>query len=270
MRIASLGHLVFAVAMIGLGMLGFVRGDFEGVWNGVPEHLAAREILPYLCASVALACGLGLLFQRTAALAARVLLLYLLAWLILVKGRFLVIAPLEEGSYQSAGENAVIVAGAWVLYAWFAGEWDRRRLAFAAGDNGVRIARVFYGLAMIAFGFSHFVYLNMTAPLVPHWLPGTPVGWAYFTGGAYLAAGAAVLTGMLARLGAALSTAQMGSFTLLIWIPLVAAGDIGAFQWGEFVASCVLAASGWVITDSYREASWFALAGRSRQARAAG
>jgi uncharacterized membrane protein len=269
MRIVSLGHLVFAAAMIAVGLLGFVKGDFEGIWNGVPEHLPAREILAYVCASVALACGAGLLFRRTAAVAARVLLLYVVVWLILVKGRYIVLAPLEEGSYQSAGESAVIVAGAWVLYTWLAGEWDERRLAYATGDDGVRIARVLYGLALLAFGFSHFVYLNLTAPLVPQWLPGAPVGWAWFTGGAYLAAGAAVLTGMLARLAAALSTLQMGSFVLLIWIPLVAAGHIGAFQWGEFVATCVLTAGSWAVTDSYRGVPWFALPGRHRQASAA-
>lgn len=265
MRVASLGHAIFAIAMIALGVLGFSKGDFEGVWGGAPARLPGRELLPFLCASVSLACGLGLLFQRTRAWAARVLILYLLIWLLVFKGRFILIAPLEEGSYQSAGETAVILAGAWVLFAWFAAEWDKRYFAFATGDNGVRIARALYGLALIAFGFSHFVYLNLTAPLVPAWL-GWPVGWAYFTGGAYLAAGVAVLTGVFARLAAALSTLQMGLFAVLIWIPLVASGRIGAFQWGEFIVTCILAASSWVLTDSYRDTPWFAAPGRSRQA----
>jgi uncharacterized membrane protein len=258
MRITSLGRGVFAAAMIALGLAGFIRGDFEGVWNGVPAHMAGRELLPYVCALISLACGLGLLFQRTAAFAARLLLIVLLIWLLVFKGRFIIAAPLEEGSYQSAGENAVIVAGAWVLYAQLAAAWDKRRLAFATGENGVRIARVLYGLALIAFGFSHFVYLDLTAPVVPAWLP-WHVGWAYFTGGAYLAAGAAVLTGVFARLAAALSTLQMAGFLVLIWIPLVASGHIGAFQWGEFVVTCVLVASAWVVTESYRDRDWFAL-----------
>jgi hypothetical protein len=169
-----------------------------------------------------------------------------------------------EGAYQSNGENAVLVAGAWVLYAWFATPWDQRHFGFATGDRGVHIARVPYGLAMLAFGLSHFFYLNMTAPLVPAWLP-WHVGWAYLTGATYLAAGAAVLSGVWARLAAVLSTAQMGAFTFLVWVPLMTAGTISTRQWGEFVASWVLTAAAWVVTDSFRGTPWLAVGSRYAQ-----
>ena len=168
------------------------------------------------------------------------------------KLRFIILAPTVEVSYQNNGENAVMVAGAWVLYAWFAVDWDRHRLSFAVGNKGVRLARVLYGLALIAFGLSHFAYLNMTAPLVPGWLP-AHVFWAYFTGCTYLAAAAAMLIGVYARPAAALSAVQMGLFTLLVWVPRMAAGQLSADQWGEFVVSWTLTAAAWVVADSYRD-----------------
>jgi uncharacterized membrane protein len=261
MRVASAGHAVFAATLIALGIVGLIKGDFTAVWQPVPKGLPAREVLAYLCACVSLASGIGLLWQRVAATAARVLLAYLLVWTLLFKARFILLAPTVEVSYQSCGENVVLVAGAWVLYAWFAGDWDRQRLGFATGERGVRIARVLYSLAMIAFGLSHFAYVNQTAPLVPSWLP-WHVAWAYFTGSTYLAAAVAILIGVCARLAAVLSMAQMGAFTLLVWLPMVLAGNPSDFQWGEFGVSWALTAAAWVVADSYRGTRWLALGKR--------
>src|SRR5271169_5363967 len=249
MRIASVGHAVFAAALMALGILGLVKGDFVAVWQPVPKGVPAREILVYLCAIICLASGIGLLWERSAAAAVRLLLGFLLLWLLLVRVPGILHAPAVEGSWFGAGETAVMLAGAWVLYAWFATEWDRQRLDFATGDKGVRIARMFFGLALIPFGVGHFVYLKDTAALVPGWLP-WHVGWAYFFGCTFIAAGVAVLIGVFARLAAALSALQMGMFTLLVWVPIVATlVSKDSFQWSETIDSLALTAGAWVVAD---------------------
>lgn len=258
MRIASAGQGVFAAVMAAIGVLGLIKAEYAAIWDGIPKALPGREFLPYLSSLIILGCGLGLLWPRSATAAARVLLAYLLVWMLIFKGRYILLAPLQEGAYQSTGENAVVVAGAWVLYAWLAGPWDRRRLGFATGDKGVRIARVLYGLAMLAFGLSHFFYLQLTAPLIPAWIPGH-VFWAYFTGTAYLAAGVAILTGVWARLAALLSTLQMAGFLLLVWLPIMLAGKMTDFNWGEVTVNCALVAGAWVVAESYRGMGWLAV-----------
>src|SRR5262245_6038224 len=93
-RIASVGHAAFAAIMIALGILALIKGDFTVVWQPVPKGVPAREALAYLCALVSLASGIGLLFPRTAALAAGVLLGSLIIWFLVWRVRALFLASL--------------------------------------------------------------------------------------------------------------------------------------------------------------------------------
>ena len=238
MRVASAGHAVFAAAMIALGVLGLIKGDFAVLWQPVPKGLPAREALAYVTAFVSLAGGVGLLLRRVAALAAGVLLAYLLLWLLVLRVPLMFVA-FGVDTWWAACKTAVMAAAAWVLYSWF-----------ATGARGVRIARALYGLALIPFGLAHFLYLKQTAVLVPGWLP-AHVAWAYFTGGAFIAAGVAVLIGVYARLAAVLAALQIGLFTLLVWVPIML-GAPNAFQQAEFVISSALTAGAWVMAESYR------------------
>lgn len=250
MRVASLGHAVFAVTLIVVGLLGLIQGDFAAIWQPLPRWVPAARELSALCALITLGGGAGLLWTRAATVAARTLLGYLLLCVLLTKVRYIVLAPAREVSYESCGETVVILAGAWVLYAWLAAG-DRRWLAITTGAQGLRIARVLYALALIAFGLSHLAYARYTATLVPGWLP-AHLAFVYLTAVAYLAAALAILTGVQASLAAVLSAAQMGLFTVLVWVPRLLAGPVRASLWQELAVSWAMTAGAWMVADSYR------------------
>lgn len=245
-------HIVFSAMLVLFGLAGLITGNISAIWPRVPAATRASATLAIVCSLLTIVLGLCLLWRRMATVAARLLLLLLLLWLLVFKIPLMVRAPLVEGSYQSSGELAVIVAAAWTIFAKHATHWDRRYLSFAAGRSGQRFARVLFGLSMLAFGLSHFAYVELTTPLVPSWL-GWPEGWAYFTGCTYLAAGFAVLGNVRAKLAAWCATWQMGLFVPLVWLPILVSEKSTSFRWNEFLVTCVLTVSAWVFADSYRD-----------------
>src|SRR5467141_3001461 len=138
MGIASLGHAVFAATNGTLGILGLIQGDFTPTWTGVPKGVPARDVLAYLCAFISLVTGMGLLWQRAAVVASRLLLTSFLVWLLLFRVPLIFRAPTATVAWWASGDTAVMAAASWVLYAWFAGERDRQHLGFATGDTGLR------------------------------------------------------------------------------------------------------------------------------------
>lgn len=249
---------VFAATMIGLGVWGLVGRDFAPIWAPVPKHWPAREALVWVTGLAALACGVGLLFKRTAASAGGALAALLLIWLLVFKAPAVVAAPGVAAAWESCGESAVLAAGAWVLFATA----DAGRLVpIVAGETGVRLARILYALAMLAFGAAHLAYVKATAALVPGWLP-DHAAWVWVTAVTYIGAGVAMLVGAWARAAATLSAAQMGLFTLLVWAPALARGHASADDWSEAAISWSLTAAGWVVAASYRGAPWLAGGGR--------
>jgi len=262
-RIASAGHAAFSVTMIALGVVVLLKG-FTPIWTGVPKAMPARTVLATVTGIVSAACGAGLLIESARAAASRVLLAYLVLWFLAFRLALVVRDPGSSGNWWACGESAVMVGAAWVLVAWFPGAGGRDRLGILTGERGVRIGRTLYGLGLIPFGVAHFTFLERTVSLVPGWLP-WHLGWAYATGAAFIAAGLAVLTGVLARPAAALVALQMGLFTLIVWVPSIMTGP-NEEQWLEFVESCVLTVAGWVVADSWRGTPWLAVRNSERAA----
>jgi uncharacterized membrane protein len=221
--------------MIGLGVVGLVFGDFAQVWRSAPAWLPARQALAYASAVLMLACGVGLLWRRTEAASSRVLLYYWALLVVLTQVPVVVKHPLIEVAWQGIAHLTMLLTAAWML--------------FTADKRAVHIARLLFGLALIPIGLAHFVYLELTAPLVPGWLP-YHTFWAYFTGAAQIAAAVGVLFGIYPRLAAAMEAALLASFTFLVWPPLILASPSKPGLWSEFAISWAMSAAAWVVAAS--------------------
>ncbi len=238
---------LFALGMIGLGVLALVVGDFAMGWQPVAAWVPGRTALAYLSGVIMLVGGVGLLFEATAKWAVRVLFPYLIVW-VLLKVPAVVVAWRIEGVWLGIGEVAMLMAGGWVLFARLDGAAPDSWLGFAVGDRGVQLARIVFGLAVVPVGLSHLIYTPQTVGFVPAWLP-YRIGWAYLTGAGQMACGLGILFGMWRRVAAWAEAGMVTLFTLLIWLPAVAMKPTTRLPWTGMWISWAIGAAAWVLAQ---------------------
>jgi len=159
-------------------------------------------------------------------------------------GRVALADPTEYGVYSGACEQLALAAGALIIYA------ANAKIDSALAARLTRLGQLAFGVCALLFGGAHFVYMNLTAPLVPKWLPPSQLFWGYATGVAHIAAGIAILTGVRARLAAILLTLMYALFTPLVHIPLVMAKPSHG-AWAEITLNLALTGAAWVVADSF-------------------
>ena len=250
-------RLLFAVAMIALGITGLVNGDFALAWQQVPiHHLPARTIIAYACAIIELAMGIGLLSRRTLTPTCRVLFPYMVLWLVLLVVPVVVHFPRDAGSWGSFGEIAIITAGAWCLFAVHSGNWEARHLNFIVGANGIQAARWLLIVALPMIGAEVIVDAVKAGNHVMQpwlqWWP-SPMGWACLTGVGSIATCLALLFGIWPRLAATVEAAMLGFIAVAYWAPDLYTGRTATTA---FIISVLIAAGVWLVADTYRNVSW--------------
>ena len=187
--------------------------------------------------------GIGINLGRRWALWAAVALALYFAVSLALKAPHLPRGWKSWGSWQDIAETTAVGMGAVIAWALLS-----RSGGGAPGRVG-EVARRVFGLCLVVFGISHFVYLKFTASLVPAWVPPSQTAWAWATGAAHIGAGLAILSGVLARPAAALATAMFALFGLMVWLPAVAHAPSSHDAWSETGVNWLLVAAAWCVTD---------------------
>ena len=240
----NFGWRVYGLGLMAMAVVCFVWGGFDP-GQPVPKNFPDRAILGAVVAAFMFLAGAAIQWRRTTAWAATAITAYYaLIVVVLMYGRLMLKHYAEYGTYESAAEQVAIAAAGLIVYAANA-EIDpvlARRLT--------RVGQVAIGVCAIVFGGAHFVYMNLTAPLVPKWLPPNQVFWGYATGVAQVAAGLAFISGIQARLAAILLTVMYASFTPLVHIPTLFVDPTSHWNWSENAVNLALIGVAWVVADS--------------------
>jgi hypothetical protein len=240
----TVGWRIFGLGVMALGIVSLAWGDFD-LGQPVSRNFPDRTALAYAAAAFMLVAGAAVEWRRTAARGAAALIAYYaLIVVILMNGRLVLAHDAEFGSYSGAAEQLAIAAGGLIVYA------ANASIDAARAKRLTRLGQRVFGVCALLFGGAHFFYMNLTAPLVPPWLPPSQEFWGYATGVAHIAAGLAILTGVRARLAAILLTVMYASFTPLVHLPILLAHPSSHVNWSENALNLTLTGVAWVVADS--------------------
>jgi uncharacterized membrane protein len=231
----TFGTRVFGLGVMALGLVCLAWGDFD-FGQSVPKEFPARTALAYVAAVFMIITGAAIQWQRTVKWAAAALAFYFgFIVFIVMDGRVIVANYSEYGTYSSVAAQVAIAAAALII---------------CADARFTRVGQAVFGICAVLFGGAHFFYMNLTAPLVPKWLPGSGEFWGYATGIAHIAAGVPMLLKVQARLAAVLLTIMYASFTPLVHLPMLLADHSNRFIWSENALNVILTGVAWVVADS--------------------
>lgn len=222
----------YAAGAILLGLVTIAVQDFALQWQPVPQSLPARAPLAIISGILLILGGLAAL-SRSAGPSRLLLPLAYALWVLALHVPNVVASP-HLGNMLGLAEILSLAAAGWAVMKW------RQK---SPVSNAVRIL---FGICPLVFGLCHFVYVDITASMVPNWMPAKHF-WAYFTGVAHVAAGAAILAGVLARLAASLLAVMCGLFALLLHVPRVAAAPQDRMEWTMLGIAISIAGGAWLI-----------------------
>ncbi len=243
-RSMTFGWRVYGLGVLGLGVLALVCGTFDP-GQTVPKDFPARTILSYAAAVLTIAAAAAVEWRRTTAWGAAALTAYYaLIVILLMNGAVLLAHYAVFGTYEELAIQLAIPAAGLIVYA------ANADIDAALATRLTRLGQLTFGACALIWGAAHFVYLNLTAPLVPKWLPPSQVFWAYATGVAHIAAGLAILSAVRARLAAILLTAMFAVFTFLVHLPMLLAKPGSYWIWSENILNIALIGAAWVVADS--------------------
>lgn len=218
MRVGFLlpGRVLYAVAIVGFGVVCLVYLDFLNSLQPVPAWVPGYRFLALLTGAILVIVGIAIgvnVKVKPAALAVAVL--FASGIVVLhIPGAFSNPELLRSPFWIRTFESLALVGAALIL-AGLASHPVR--------ESWSRTGRVVFGLSLPVFGMLHFIYPASVAALIaadPIPFP-WPMFWAYLTGTGHFLAGIAIACDVMARMAATLAGVMYASWLFALHLPRV-------------------------------------------------
>lgn len=224
---SDLGRLLFGAAAVAFGVVTLL-------W---PDH---GPLFTYAAAAAQIFGGAAVLFRRTAQAGAVILCAVFLVFASLLVPP-IAATPLVYDPWGNFFEQFTLVSGAAILYARVSAVWTPGRLR--------QIGRILLGISAASFAAYQAVHPDVTASLVPKWLPPSQMFWVGLTTIAFALAAVALFANRMALPATRLLTLMLVIFGLLVWVPLLLSNPHSHANWSETILTFAIAGSAWILAD---------------------
>ena len=234
--------VLLGCALAALGALSVASRDFAFQWQPVPSAIPHRPELAAVSGAVLEACAAAMVLGR-GKVAALPMAIIVSVWAITLQLPRVLSTPLDFTMWLGLAETSAMAIGAWAVVSARALDCPP-----TAGPSSW-VARSF-GLALLIFGASHFLYARFTAVMVPGFLP-FPLLLAYLTGAVHAGTGLLLIAGLHRRLAASVEAAMMASFALLVHLPRVFNEPASRLEWTMLLVALALTGSAWMVSSLF-------------------
>src|SRR5215468_9774107 len=231
-RVERAGRVAFGVGAAGMGGLILLSGKLASVFQPVPPWVPLRQWLAYASGALLLASGLALIARKTTRLAALALTVNFSVWLLLLNLPNTLAHRTAVGAWEGCGLNMTVVAGGLILL------------------GRVKLARRLFAVGLPLIALAHFLNARAATEYVPGWLP-LRIDWVYLTGAGHVAAGLAILFGVLPKLAALLEAGQITAFVILTHLPAVFRAPGDRVQWAMLFYALAIAGAAWLVVATF-------------------
>jgi uncharacterized membrane protein YphA (DoxX/SURF4 family) len=248
----QIGRWFFAVAIAFFGFQYLFHGHYLGGLPPVPPWAPGGAPGAYVVGFLLLAAAVGMTtsnFGRTSALLVGGL--FLLCVLVLHSPHIRDI--FANGTDRTRALEPLSLAGAAFVLAALLGRDAGSTQKPVPNPVLRRLGILLFALPMLIFGYQHFEYLRFLVTLVPSWMPAHTF-LIMFTGAGFIAAGLAILFGILAKPAAIWLGIMFFLWTILLHAPRIAHSPHNPDEWTSGFVALGMCGASWIMAESFAPA----------------
>lgn len=250
-NLPSPGRYLFALAIIGIGLVHFVTGNFPSSLLPFPL-MAGRLFLVYLIGFVFCAGGISLFFERIALPGAIIIgLTFLLLFLFPHLPKILSNVN-DPGEWTVAAETLALCCGAFIVASVMPVVNHSTLKSNSFLLKALKLARYVFALSLIVFAVQHYMYAKFIAPIIPSWMP-APLFLSYLVMFVFIITSVSILFNFQQRNAALIFGCMFLIMFLLLHVPRVINNPQTETEWTSMFIALAMSGIGFVLAGNVKK-----------------